>query len=608
MFKKILKAIVLGGAFWLVFLLPNIQNVFANHIVWEAPVTIESRAYLGEFREIQKDTLGNTYFAYNKDTSPYIATVDISGNITKDFIWPTGGSSGIADFKVDSQNNLHAIVFDGTGTNSRMHYFFKAAGSNIWEKYYSNYYFNYYFDVHMAIENPNKVHISYDAGQSENWVTNYIQINNKIWGTPELISEKGGNSIPYFDNSGTLNIIYASSISFETPGDIINLKKTQTGWQSTTILNNKMISGAAPDLLVDSNGNIHYTVETLNSAYTIVYDLYLKIDPSLNIIENTVINTSSLGDASFAMKLALDSQERPIVSFQKKKSGSCSYSNYRDSYYAQKIGNVWETGLIEKCTDGSTELGIDFEGKLIAAYYRNVSGLGATDMFYKRGIISSQPLPSTTITTPQVSTLTSANTNFNVSWTPSTTGTYNYDVEYRMENGTTYTPWLSAIALTSSTFPGAQGKTYCFRARSNVGSTKGAWSTDKCTGVPLDDSATTLSYSSAWSTLSNANYYLGTAKRSNTTNSTLTYTTNTHYFALIGTKGPNMGKVKVEVDGVAKTYDLYSSSAKYRQPIAYKIFANGSNTHTIKVTVLGTKNTKSSGTNVEIDGVVGIVN
>lgn len=68
-------------------------------------------------------------------------------------------------------------------------------------------------------------------------------------------------------------------------------------------------------------------------------------------------------------------------------------------------------------------------------------------------------------------------------------------------------------------------------------------------------------------------------------------------------KGPDQGKASVTIGGVNKgTFDLYSSSA---QPNLQLTFGGLSNTtHTIVVTVLGTKNTASTDLNVVVDGFI----
>jgi hypothetical protein len=70
--------------------------------------------------------------------------------------------------------------------------------------------------------------------------------------------------------------------------------------------------------------------------------------------------------------------------------------------------------------------------------------------------------------------------------------------------------------------------------------------------------------------------------------------------AWIAPKGPEGGKARVYVDGVlVKTVDLYSSSEKPRLAVFAQAVAPGS--HTVEVRALGTRNSLSGGTRVDVD-------
>jgi len=64
--------------------------------------------------------------------------------------------------------------------------------------------------------------------------------------------------------------------------------------------------------------------------------------------------------------------------------------------------------------------------------------------------------------------------------------------------------------------------------------------------------------------------------------------------------GPNQGRARVSVDGQFKgVFDLYSASSQAR---TYAFAGLAWKAHTVKVTVLGTKNTSSRGAWVALDG------
>lgn len=71
---------------------------------------------------------------------------------------------------------------------------------------------------------------------------------------------------------------------------------------------------------------------------------------------------------------------------------------------------------------------------------------------------------------------------------------------------------------------------------------------------------------------------------------------------LVTARGPAYGKVRVVVDGVGRTVDLYSATRVWRVPIAFTGLGAGS--HTITVSPLGTKNRRSTGRAVVIDAFV----
>jgi hypothetical protein len=71
----------------------------------------------------------------------------------------------------------------------------------------------------------------------------------------------------------------------------------------------------------------------------------------------------------------------------------------------------------------------------------------------------------------------------------------------------------------------------------------------------------------------------------------------------ITSTGPSASMASVTIDGVAKgTVDLYSATVKWQVAKTYSGLSSG--THTIVVTVLGTKNASSTGTLIVVDAFV----
>ena len=69
----------------------------------------------------------------------------------------------------------------------------------------------------------------------------------------------------------------------------------------------------------------------------------------------------------------------------------------------------------------------------------------------------------------------------------------------------------------------------------------------------------------------------------------------------VSAKGPNRGKAEVWEDGVKiKTVDLYSSTKQARK-VAFSQHWADPGEHTVEIRALGTKNSSSTGTRVEVD-------
>jgi hypothetical protein len=67
--------------------------------------------------------------------------------------------------------------------------------------------------------------------------------------------------------------------------------------------------------------------------------------------------------------------------------------------------------------------------------------------------------------------------------------------------------------------------------------------------------------------------------------------------------GPSFGRATVAIDGISRgTIDLYASSVHWQVTKSFAGLASGN--HTIVVTVLGTKNASSTGTQVVVDAFV----
>jgi hypothetical protein len=137
---------------------------------------------------------------------------------------------------------------------------------------------------------------------------------------------------------------------------------------------------------------------------------------------------------------------------------------------------------------------------------------------------------------------------------------------------------------------------YCFQVRAvdKVGNT-GAWSTQKCSAVALDDRA--LAASAGWSRVSWSLFYRGTATQTTKTGASLTRPgAALTRVAVVATRCPTCGTVGVYVNGTkVGTANLYSATTIRKAVIALPPFSYRTGTVTLKVL--------SSGKLIQLDGL-----
>lgn len=138
---------------------------------------------------------------------------------------------------------------------------------------------------------------------------------------------------------------------------------------------------------------------------------------------------------------------------------------------------------------------------------------------------------------------------------------------------------------TSLTYPAERGKTYCFRSRAigEDGAT-GPWSPDRCTTVPLDDTA--LTASTGWTTTTGAALYGGSARTASATGATLTVPgVYGSRVALVASTCPTCGTVGVYVDNrLVRSVSLASRRATSQSVFVLPARTMSGATVTLKVT------------------------
>jgi hypothetical protein len=231
-------------------------------------------------------------------------------------------------------------------------------------------------------------------------------------------------------------------------------------------------------------------------------------------------------------------------------------------------------------------------------YARDVDTSGAPSPIVSADFQVDTGVPAATPAVPTFASAVSANTQFPVSWTATSTasGLDGYDVDYHVGAAGSWTPWRSSTLATSAPFLGTQGQTVYFRTRAtNNAGTVGPWSGASSTIVPFDDAKAT--YSSKWSKYSSSSRYLGSVHYTSTRNASASFTMGAGRLYVLATKGPKLGIFRVYVNGkLVKTYDSRASATAYRQPFVLGNFTASKNT--VKIVNLAT----SGRAKIEIDG------
>ena len=210
-------------------------------------------------------------------------------------------------------------------------------------------------------------------------------------------------------------------------------------------------------------------------------------------------------------------------------------------------------------------------------------------------------VPSARMTGPRS---TSTRPSFRVSWSASDTpaGVASTDVRRRAATwrGTfgPWSVWQSATIARSATYPGVQGRSYCFavRATDRAGHTS-PWSAQRCTTTPVDDRAARVS--TGWRRTEVAGSYLGTETTTSRHGRRLALVGgHGRRYALVATTCRACGSVKVSLGGhVVKRLSLRSARTVKRHVLPVATYRS---VHTGRLVVTVT----SSGRPVRVDGVV----
>ena len=159
----------------------------------------------------------------------------------------------------------------------------------------------------------------------------------------------------------------------------------------------------------------------------------------------------------------------------------------------------------------------------------------------------------------------------------------------RSKDGGSFTTIATRVTGTSysTTVDGNHRYRFQVRARDWAGNF-GSWKVNSDLRISVtQQTSSSITYSSGWTTASNGSYSGDTVKYHKTAGKSASYTFTGRAIAWVSTRGPARGSAKVYIDGVlAATVNLNHSSTSYRY-VAFQRTWSSSGTHTIKIVVSG---------------------
>lgn len=181
-----------------------------------------------------------------------------------------------------------------------------------------------------------------------------------------------------------------------------------------------------------------------------------------------------------------------------------------------------------------------------------------------------------------------------VSWTGSDgaggSGIATYELQRSTDGGATWTVVSAALSSPSAAATLAPGRGVRFRVRAtDVAGNAGAWWSTGPVVTPALAQEGAATYAGTWSTVSSTGYSGGTAKTSRTAGSSARLTFTGKAIAIVMTRAPGRGKVRIYVDGAATpiVVDTVGATTTNRFVVWARTWG-ASGTHTIRVVCAGT--------------------
>lgn len=277
-----------------------------------------------------------------------------------------------------------------------------------------------------------------------------------------------------------------------------------------------------------------------------------------------------------------------------------------DRWYPQ----AWSGSAEVDLPDGSTEVRVDyFEAGDHAAVSLTMNRTSACDT-----VAPTVGAPVQSIATD--SQLGASTVPVKVTWSGSDTGSgvASYQVQQRKYGSTAWGAWSSATSGTTAKTLARQvapGR-YQFQVRAvDKAGNWSAWNPGTAFTVAAYQETSTaaagkITYSGTWSGQASSSASGGSTRYATARGSQATFSfTGGRQVAWVAPKASNRGNADVYLDGVkVATVSLYVTAEQHRRVVFARTGLDPTVTHTLKVYVLGTKPTGSTGTRVDIDGFV----
>ena len=179
-----------------------------------------------------------------------------------------------------------------------------------------------------------------------------------------------------------------------------------------------------------------------------------------------------------------------------------------------------------------------------------------------------------------------------------------YELQRSTNGGSFTSVTLAPATSTTKTLQLSPGSTYQFRVRAtdSAGNTSD-WRYGTAFVVDAQqENSSAIVNTGSWTEQALTSAYGGGVEYAKANGSAAQFTFTGSDVAWVSSKGPDRGRATVSVDGVViKTVDLYASTTQSRKTVFSRSDLDPTVSHTITVQVLGTKNSASSDTRVDID-------